>query len=135
MYPKLEALKISMILLIFWNYLMTYFCHMLIKMTGFVVCFYEKSNYSSLNYKYFLKNYSEFLYIDRIAISKNSGHRHGLALYKKHEKYKNKKCNMCEVNIEPINTISLNFHSRFNFKKLMKKTLSHKVRYLARKDT
>ena len=27
------------------------------QMTGFVVCFYEKSDYSSLNYKYFLENY------------------------------------------------------------------------------
>ena len=54
------------------------------KMTGFAVCFYEKSNYSSLNYKYFLKNYSDFLYIDRIAISKNyRGIGMGSALYKK----------------------------------------------------
>ena len=109
------------------------------KMTGFVVCFYEKSNYSSLNYKYFLKNYIDFLYIDRIAISKNyRGIGMGSALYKKLiEKYKKTKSVICcEVNIEPINTISLNFHSRFNFYEVGEKDfLSHKVRYLVRKDT
>ena len=62
----------------------------------------------------------------------------GSALYKKLiEKYKKtKNIICCEVNIEPINTISLNFHSRFNFKKVDEKDfLSHKVRYLVRKDT
>ena len=109
------------------------------KMTGFVVCFYEKSNYSSLNYKYFLKNYNDFLYIDRIAISKKNRRLGiGSALYKKLiEKYrKTKSIICCEVNIEPINTISLNFHSRFNFYEVGEKDfLSHKVRYLVRKDT
>ena len=109
------------------------------EMTGFVVCFYEKSDYSSLNYKYFLENYNDFLYIDRIAISMNY-RRSGIgsALYKKLiEKYrKTKSIICCEVNIKPINTISLNFHSRFNFLKVGEKDfLSHKVRYLARKDT
>ena len=109
------------------------------QMTGFVVCFYEKSDYSSLNYKYFLENYNDFLYIDRIAISMNY-RRSGIgsALYEKLiEKYrKTKSIICCEVNIKPINTISLNFHSRFNFLKVGEKDfLSHKVRYLARKDT
>ena len=62
------------------------------QMTGFLVCFYETSDYSSLNYKYFLKNYRDFLYIDRIAISKNyRGIGMGSALYKKLiEKYNKK---------------------------------------------
>ena len=109
------------------------------QITGFVVCFYEKSNYSSLNYKYFLENYNNFLYIDRIAISKNL-RRSGIgsALYKKlierYRKTKNIIC--CEVNIKPINTISLNFHSRFNFQKVDEKDfISHRVRYLVRKNT
>ena len=109
------------------------------QMTGFVVCFYEKSDYSSLNYKYFLENYNDFLYIDRIAISMNY-RRSGIgsALYKKLiEKYrKTKSIICCEVNIKPINAISLNFHSRFNFYEVGEKDfLSHKVRYLVRKDT
>ena len=109
------------------------------QITGFAVCFYEKSNYSSLNYKYFLENYNDFLYIDRIAISMNY-RRSGIgsALYKKLiEKYrKTKSIICCEVNIKPINTISLNFHSRFNFYEVGEKDfLSHKVRYLVRKDT
>ena len=107
--------------------------------TGFVVCFYEKSHYSSLNYKYFLENYNDFLYIDRIAISSNF-RRSGIgsAFYKKLiKKYgKTKSIICCEVNIEPINSISLNFHSRFNFHKVGEKDfISHKVRYLVRKDT
>jgi len=109
------------------------------QITGFVVCFFEKSNYESLNYKYFLENYNDFLYIDRIAISlsyRRSGI--GSALYQKLiEQYrKTKSIICCEVNIEPINLISLNFHSRFNFQKVGEKDfISHKVRYFVRKDT
>ena len=109
------------------------------QITGFVVCFYEKSNYSSLNYKYFSENYNNFLYIDRIAVSLS--HRRlgiGSALYQNLiEQYKKTKSIICcEVNIEPINSISLNFHSRFNFHKVGEKDfISHKVRYLVRKDT
>ena len=109
------------------------------QITGFAVCFYEKSNYSSLNYKYFLEKYNDFLYIDRIAVS--SSYRRlgiGSTLYQKlieqHKKTKSIIC--CEVNIEPINSISLNFHSRFNFHKVGEKdSISHKVRYLVRKNT
>ena len=106
------------------------------KIAGFAVCFYENSNYSSLNYKYFSKNYEKFLYIDRIAVKKNYRRKGvGSALYnhliKQYEKTKKIIC--CEVNIEPMNIISLEFHSRFNFKKINEKDfISHKVRYLAR---
>ena len=35
---------------------------------GFIVCFREGSSYSSLNYKFFSKNETKFLYIDRVVI-------------------------------------------------------------------
>ena len=109
------------------------------KVTGLAVCFFEASSYSSLNYKYFSDNYDEFLYIDRIAINKNY-RRAGVGslmyeqLIKKYHKLKSIIC--CEVNIEPINQASLDFHARFNFIKVDEKDFSsHKVRYLVRKST
>ena len=35
---------------------------------GFIVCFREKSDYSSLNYKFFNNKEKRFLYIDRVVI-------------------------------------------------------------------
>ena len=35
---------------------------------GFIVCFREGSSYNSLNYKFFSKNETKFLYIDRVVI-------------------------------------------------------------------
>ena len=35
---------------------------------AFIICFREKSNYQSENYKFFSKKENKFLYVDRIAI-------------------------------------------------------------------
>ena len=44
---------------------------------GFMICFREGSEYESKNYKFFTKNKSKFLYIDRIAI-KSDFRRNGI---------------------------------------------------------
>ena len=46
---------------------------------GFIVCFREGSSYSSLNYKFFSKNETKFLYIDRVVI-KDTFRRKGIGL-------------------------------------------------------
>ena len=46
---------------------------------GFIVCFREGSSYNSLNYKFFSKNETKFLYIDRVVI-KDAFRRKGIGL-------------------------------------------------------
>ncbi len=88
---------------------------------GFVVCFREGSNYQSLNYKFFSKNETKFLYIDRVVI-KEMHRRKGIgkSLYRNIESISISKniplC--CEVNIEPLNQPSIDFHNNFGFHKI-----------------
>ena len=88
---------------------------------GFIVCFREGSSYSSLNYKFFSKNETKFLYIDRVVI-KDTFRRKGvgLNLYQYIESIAMEKniplC--CEVNTKPLNKASINFHTNFGFKEI-----------------
>ena len=88
---------------------------------GFIVCFREGSNYQSLNYKFFSKNETKFLYIDRVVI-KELHRRKGIgkSLYRNIESISISKniplC--CEVNIEPLNQPSIDFHNNFGFHKI-----------------
>jgi predicted GNAT superfamily acetyltransferase len=53
------------------------------EIVGFVVCFRELAEYHSLNYKFFNKQESKFIYVDRVAIKE--GHTNkgfGSNLYK-----------------------------------------------------
>ena len=85
---------------------------------AFMICFREKSNYHSENYKFFSKKEKKFLYVDRIAI-KDTYRRKGIAknLYSMIEIQANAEsiplC--CEVNIIPLNDISIKFHEDFGF--------------------
>ena len=88
---------------------------------GFMICFKEKSDYSSKNYKFFSDNEESFIYIDRVVI-KEEYRRKGIAnsFYYSIEqiasKLKSPLC--CEVNTFPINEPSLEFHNKFGFLKV-----------------
>ena len=86
---------------------------------GFMICFREKSEHRSLNYKYFNERETRFIYVDRIAINNDYlGLGHGSQLYKELYKYAAPKnlpiC--CEVYTRPKNIVSLNFHYKNGFK-------------------
>ena len=88
---------------------------------GFIVCFREGSNYQSVNYKFFSKTETKFLYIDRVVI-KDLHRRKGIGkyLYSYIESisiYENIPL-CCEVNIEPLNQPSIDFHINFGFHKI-----------------
>ncbi len=91
------------------------------EITGFIICFREKSSYDSPNYKFFSNTESKFLYIDRIAI-KDSYRRQniGKSFYELIEKIaiENEMPLCCEVNTLPENLISIKFHEDFGFKKI-----------------
>ena len=101
---------------------------------GFVICFRENLEYESLNYKFFNDTKQKFLYIDRVVIQ--SDYRRmgfGTRVYKYIYELASKEtlpiC--CEVNLIPLNQISLNFHAKNGFIKVGERDFKdHSVRYL-----
>jgi predicted GNAT superfamily acetyltransferase len=93
---------------------------------GFVICLRENTNYKSINYKFFQNRHNKFLYIDRIAIAnKYQFSGIGSILYKKLLSIKVKfNIPICaEVNIDPPNESSINFHRKHGFSKITESTL------------
>ena len=90
---------------------------------AFMICFREKSNYQSENYKFFSKKENKFLYVDRIAI-KDTYRRKGIAknLYSIIQMHADAESMplCCEVNTIPLNQISIKFHEDFGFSQVGK---------------
>lgn len=84
---------------------------------GFLLVLPSGLDYQSLNYKWFTERYSNFAYIDRIAVKKNfRGLGIGKNLYLDLENSLDGfKMIACEFNIEPPNVISKNFHESLNY--------------------
>ncbi len=89
---------------------------------GFILCFFPGHPYESPNYQWFVKNYDNFLYIDRIAIDeRGQGKGIGSLLYGELEGFgtdSNSECLCCEVNIRPTNELSMRFHEKHKFEKV-----------------
>ena len=88
---------------------------------GFLLVLPTDLNYDSLNYRWFSKNFSDFAYIDRIAIKNEfRGKGIGKSLYLDLEQYVEKdiKRIACEFNIKPENLISKNFHEGLEYKRV-----------------
>ena len=93
---------------------------------GFLICLRENTNYQSINYKFFQKRHNKFLYIDRIAIAnKYQSSGIGSNLYSKLLSIKDKfNIPICaEVNIDPPNEVSINFHIKHGFSKITESTI------------
>lgn len=89
---------------------------------GFLLCFFPGHPYKSLNYQWFSRHYDNFLYIDRIAVRKKA-HRKGIGslLYQEAAVFgtdSNSEYICCEVNIRPMNEISMRFHEKHNYIKV-----------------
>jgi uncharacterized protein len=79
---------------------------------GFAIAIARGTAYDSDNYRWFSERYERFLYLDRIAVDATA-RRHGLggALYEAMEATAAPLGRMvCEVNVEPLNEVSLAFH-------------------------
>jgi predicted GNAT superfamily acetyltransferase len=103
------------------------------ELAGFIICMREGSTYGSENYKFFRKKLKKFLYVDRVAIEK-SFRRDGLgkAIYNDifGEAKKNNLPIALEVNTEPVNQPSLNFHEKMGFDQVgAKEFADHSVAY------
>ncbi len=87
------------------------------RVAAFLVAFAPGADYESENYRWFSARYPEFMYIDRVAVAPDQRGR-GLALhlYRDLEQATSAPLLACEVNLEPPNPRSLEFHRRFGFK-------------------
>ena len=93
----------------------------------------EGCTYQSENYKFFTKRLKKFLYVDRIAIDINH-RREGLGKSIYEDIFNLAKIESLpialEVNIEPINQPSLDFHEKLGFGRIgVKKFVDHSVAY------
>ena len=91
------------------------------ELIGFVICLSPGTDYGSLNYAWFNERLESFIYVDRIAVSKNHrGEGVGSQLYDRVISYsnENKIPIAAEVNLEPPNPGSMRFHRRFDFKEV-----------------
>jgi len=100
---------------------------------GFIICMREGSVYRSENYKFFTTKLKKFLYVDRVAIDENY-RREGLgkAIYNDiFNQAKNENLSIAlEVNTQPINQPSLNFHQKMGFDQVGEKDFTdHRVAY------
>ena len=91
------------------------------EVVGFIICMREGSAYRSENYKFFTKRLKKFLYVDRVAIDEH--HRRaglGKAIYEEiFIKASNDNLPIAlEVNTQPVNQPSLNFHEKMGFDKV-----------------
>ncbi|MAI03070.1 MAG: GNAT family acetyltransferase [Gammaproteobacteria bacterium] len=105
------------------------------KLAAFIVCFREKSEYRSLNYRHFDHKYEKFLYIDRVGVRKTHRNK-GIGAYLYEHIFnineENKLPICAEVNIKPRNEISLRFHEKMGFKETSERTINsnYKVKYV-----
>ena len=103
------------------------------EIVGFIICMREGSVYRSENYKFFVQKLKKFLYVDRVAIDEQY-RRAGLgqAIYENIfiHATKNDLPIALEVNTQPVNQPSLNFHEKMGFDKVGSKDFEdHSVAY------
>jgi predicted GNAT superfamily acetyltransferase len=95
---------------------------------GFLMGFVAGTNYDSPNYRWFLDNIKDFLYIDRVVVSNEArGKGIGRKLYLEARNWavSNSLGKMAaEINIEPPNRESLLFHKKLGFSELSTQRIS-----------
>ncbi len=93
---------------------------------GFLLAFREGSHYDSSNYVWFKQHYDQFLYIDRVVVSKQyQGQGIGKKLYDDLFEFAKNSGVMhitCEFDIDPPNHASQRFHERFGFSEVGKRS-------------
>jgi uncharacterized protein len=91
------------------------------RLAGYLVAFAPGAPYESLNYRWFEQRYSDFIYIDRIAVAA-SARRRGVAgsLYRDFFHFASTRTGLvtCEVNTRPPNPESMSFHQSFGFRQV-----------------
>lgn len=87
-------------------------------MAGFLIGLEPGIPYDSLNYRWFLQHYPEFVYVDRIVIAESARRRGvGRVLYEDFAEFGRSRAPVmtCEVNLRPPNPGSMEFHRALGF--------------------
>ncbi len=90
------------------------------KLVGALIALWPGRDYDSNHYRWFNEHHADFLYIDRVMIdaaTRKGGH--GRRLYADIESFaraKGARHLACEVNSEPPNPVSMNFHEALGFR-------------------
>ncbi len=88
-------------------------------LAGFSITFGPGADYRSVNYRWFCARYTDFAYLDRIALAADhQGRGIGAALYAHLEERIGVEWLLCEVNLRPRNDGSLRFHQRIGFEEV-----------------
>ncbi|MEP6665242.1 MAG: GNAT family N-acetyltransferase [Nocardioidaceae bacterium] len=90
------------------------------EVAGFAVAYAPRASYGSINYAWHSERFDDFLYLDRIAVSK-AHRRQGIAtgLYDEIEQRASPHSRMvCEVNYDPPNLESLAFHTHRGYREI-----------------
>lgn len=89
------------------------------RVLAFLLAFREGADYDSVNYRWFLRHYPRFLYIDRVVVAQDQqGRGLGRVLYDDlfaHAREAGVHDVTCEFDLEPPNETSQRFHARFGF--------------------
>ncbi|MCX6536869.1 MAG: GNAT family N-acetyltransferase [Actinobacteria bacterium] len=90
---------------------------------AFCITFAPGAPYTSVNYQWFSKEYSDFVYLDRIVVSEKMrnqtlGEKLYLAVEQRMIKDRCAPLLTCEVNLNPPNTGSIRFHNRIGFREV-----------------
>jgi hypothetical protein len=96
-----------------------YVAEMESQVVGYLIAYTDKNDYDGDEFLWFQRHLSDFLYIDQIAITQTARRgRVGSNFYHFVEQFARQQGLtglVCEVNLEPPNLISLNFHAQNNF--------------------
>ena len=107
-----------------------------VEIVGFIICMREGSTYGSENYKFFTKRLKKFLYVDRVVIDEHH-RREGLGKATYHDIFnqagKDNLHIVLEINTQPINQPSLDFHEKMGFDQVGTKDFNdHSVAYFVK---
>lgn len=99
-----------------------YVAEMNTQVVGYLMAYTDKNVYAGDEFLWFQRHFSDFLYIDQIAIAATARRaRVGSKFYDFVEQFARQRgltSLVCEVNLEPPNPISLNFHAQNGFIKV-----------------
>ncbi len=89
---------------------------------GFIITLAQGADYDSVNYQWFAQRYEQFLYVDRIVVSKGAHAKGaGSAMYRAVFNFARDKgfaVIACEFDIDPPNPRSARFHQKFGFREV-----------------
>jgi predicted GNAT superfamily acetyltransferase len=101
------------------------------QVAAFLMGFRKGDDYDGVNFVWFARRYSDFVYVDRIVVAPDfRGRKLADRLYDDFESFARARAIphlTCEVNVEPPNPVSLRFHARRGFQEVGREAYAGKI--------